>query len=65
MHNQYFSETTPSHLKLHQGLSERYQQRVIDVTLAAKLTLTYGKYPSGDASQAVGHERRANNVSAG
>lgn len=28
----------------HQGLQERYQCRAIDVTLAAKLTLTYGKY---------------------
>ena len=27
-----------------QGLSERYQRRAIGVTLAAKLTLTYGKY---------------------
>ena len=42
--NNYFSEETLSHLKPHQGLSERYKRRVIDVTLAAKLTLTYGKY---------------------
>ncbi|MBP3843041.1 MAG: hypothetical protein J6E29_05290 [Prevotella sp.] len=40
----YFSEKTLSHLKPQQGLSERYQRRAIDVTLAAKLTLTYGKY---------------------
>lgn len=40
----YFSESALSHLKPHQGLSERYQRRVIDVTLAAKLTLTYGKF---------------------
>ena len=33
-----------SHLRLQQGLSECYKRRVIDVTLAAKLTLTYGKY---------------------
>lgn len=44
MHIRYFSETTLSHLKPQQGLSERYQRRAIDVTLAAKLTLTYGKY---------------------
>ena len=42
--NNYFSETTLSHLKPQKGLSERYQRRAIDVTLAAKLTLTYGKY---------------------
>ena len=41
---QYFSKTTLNHLKPQQGLSERYQRRAIDVTLAAKLTLTYGKY---------------------
>jgi len=40
----YFAKSTLSHLKPQQGLSERYQRRVIDVTLAAKLTLTYGKY---------------------
>ena len=40
----YFSEKTLSHLKPQQGLSERYQRRAIDVTQAAKLTLTYGKY---------------------
>ena len=40
----YFSEETLSHLKPQQGLSERYQRRAIDVTLAAKLTLTYGKF---------------------
>ena len=27
-----------------EGVSERYQCRAIDVMLAAKLTLTYGKY---------------------
>ena len=42
--NNYFSETTLSHLKLQQRLSERYLRLSIDVTLAAKLTLTYGKY---------------------
>lgn len=31
-------------MKPQQGLSERYLCRAIDVTLAAKLTLTYGKY---------------------
>ena len=40
----YFSEITLSHLNPQQGLSERYLRRAIDVTLAAKLTLTYGKY---------------------
>lgn len=40
----YFSETTLNHFKPQQGLTERYQRRAIDVTLAAKLTLTYGKY---------------------
>ena len=40
----YFSEKTLCHLKPQQGLSERYQRRAIDVTLATKLTLTYGKY---------------------
>ena len=40
----YFSEKTLSHLKLQQGLSERYQRRAIDVTLACKLTHVYGKY---------------------
>ena len=42
--NNYFSETTLSHLKPQKGLSERYLCRAMDVTLAAKLTLTYGKY---------------------
>jgi hypothetical protein len=41
MHIRYLSDTTLSHLKPQQGLSERYQRRAIDVTLAAKLTLTY------------------------
>ena len=45
--NSYFSETTLSHLKLQHGLLERYQRRALDVTLAAKLTLTYGKYHLG------------------
>ena len=44
MHIRYFSEITLGHLKPQQGLSERYQRRAIDVMLAAKLTLTYGKY---------------------
>lgn len=42
--NKYFSETTLSHLKPQQGLSERYQRRALDVTLACKLTHVYGKY---------------------
>ena len=40
----YISEATLSHLRPQQGLTERYQQRVLDVTLACKLTLVYGKY---------------------
>lgn len=40
----YFSEKTLSHLKLQQGLSERHQQRALDVSLACKLTHVYGKY---------------------
>ena len=44
MYKNYFSEETLSHLNPQQGLSELYQRRAIDVTLAAKLTLTYGKY---------------------
>ena len=40
----YFSEETLSHLRQQNGLSERYLRRAIDVALAAKLTLTYGKY---------------------
>ena len=40
----YISEATLSHLRPQQGLSELYQHHAIDVTLAAKLTLTYGKY---------------------
>ena len=40
----YFSEATLSHLKPQLGLSERFQQRALDVTLACKLTHVYGKY---------------------
>ena len=40
----YFSETTLSHLKPQQGLLECYHRRVQDVTLACKLTHVYGKY---------------------
>ena len=40
----YFSNTALNHMKPQQGLSERYLRRAIDVALAAKLTLTYGKY---------------------
>ena len=42
--NNYFSEETLTHLKPHQGLPERYQQRALDVTLACRLTHAYGKY---------------------
>ena len=40
----YFSKKTVCHLKIHQGMSTRHLQRALDVTLACKLTLTYGKY---------------------
>ena len=40
----YFSEATLSRLKPQQGLSERFQRRAQDVTLACKLTHVYGKY---------------------
>lgn len=40
----YFSKETIDHLRPQQRLSERYQQRAIDVTLASKLTHAYGKY---------------------
>ena len=42
--NNYFSKKTLSHLRPQQGLSERYQRRAFDVTLACKLTHVYGKY---------------------
>lgn len=40
----YFSCKTVGNLKLHQVMSARHQCRAIDVTLACKLTLAYGKY---------------------
>ena len=40
----YFSEKTLNHLRPQHGLSERYQYRALDVTLACKLTNAYGKY---------------------
>ena len=40
----YFSEKTLNHLKPQQRLSERYQRRALDVTLACKLTHAYRKY---------------------
>lgn len=42
--NNYFSEETLSHQRTRKGLSERYQRRTLDVTLAYKLTHVYGKY---------------------
>lgn len=42
--NNYFSEKTLIHLKPQRGMPERYQHRALDVTLACKLALTYGKY---------------------
>lgn len=44
MNRNYFSETTLYHLKMQQDISLRHIQRALDVTLACKLTLTYGKY---------------------
>jgi len=40
----YFSEETLSHLKPQRGVSERYQQRALNMSLACKLTHVYGKY---------------------
>ena len=40
----YFSEETIQHLVIHNDLTKRYNQRALDITLACKLTLTYGKY---------------------
>ena len=40
----YFCIETVNHLRPHQGTSTKYLQRSHDVTLACKLTLTYGKY---------------------
>lgn len=40
----YFLEDTLCHLIPHQELSERYQRRALDVTLACKLTHVYGKF---------------------
>lgn len=44
MNRNYFSETTLCHLKMQQGMTIRHLQRGLDVTLACKLALTYGKY---------------------
>ncbi len=40
----YFCIETINHLRPHQGMSTKYLQRALDVTLACKLTLAYGKY---------------------
>ena len=40
----YFTEITVSNLRPQRNLSLRHQLRTQDVTLACKLTLTYGKY---------------------
>ena len=42
--NKYFSKQTIKHLRLQDCLSARHRQRSLDITLACKLTLTYGKY---------------------
>lgn len=44
MNRNYFSETTLRHLKMQQGITLRHLQRALNVTLACKLTLTYGTY---------------------
>lgn len=44
MNRNYFSENTLRHLKMQQGITLWHLQRALDVTLACKLTLTYGKY---------------------
>ena len=40
----YFCIETVNHLRPHQEMSTKYLQRSLDVTLACKLTLTYGKF---------------------
>lgn len=40
----YFSEKTLNHLCLQQGMSAHHRQRSLDITLACKLTLVYGKF---------------------
>ena len=60
-----FSKDTIYNLRPILDISVRHQQRALDVTLACKLTHVYGKISSGDASQRVGHERGADDLSAG
>ncbi len=40
----YFTEKTVSNIRHQRNLSLRHQLRSLDITLACKLTLTYGKY---------------------
>ena len=40
----YFAKETLNNLRLQKGLSTRYRQRSLDITLAYKLTLVYGKF---------------------
>ena len=40
----YFSKETLHNIRLQQGLSAHPRQRSLDISLACKLTLTYGKY---------------------
>ena len=42
--NNYFTETTLNKLRLHKNTSVYQYHRSLDITLACKLTLTYGKY---------------------
>ena len=40
----YFLAETIQHMVLHNGQTKRHNKRSLDITLACKLTLTYGKY---------------------
>lgn len=40
----YFSNETLNHLRQKDRLSNHHHQRSLDITLACKLTLVYGKY---------------------
>jgi hypothetical protein len=42
----YYSKKAIDHLRLQNGLSERYQRRALDVTLACKLTMHTGNIMS-------------------
>lgn len=40
----YFTKEKLNHVRLQHSMFIRYQHRALDVTLACKLTLAYGKY---------------------